>query len=257
MILYFTGTGNSKFVADYLAEKLDDETVSLNKIIKSGEKLNCSSEKPYVIVAPIYAWRLPAVVEETITNSQLDGCKNVYCIITMGENSGNTDKYIKKIISDKGMNFTGYIGVAMQNNYLFMEKMPKPREAAKALNIVIPKLDKIAASINAGQPLKKDDKTPMAALMSGVVNMGFNRFMVKNQELKADSDCISCGKCAQLCPVNNIDMSEGKPSFKGNCCGCLACLHHCPKQAINVKNQTQDKGRYICPEYSDWKNKKR
>jgi len=257
MILYFTGTGNSKFVADYLAEKLDDETVSLNKIIKSGEKLNCSSEKPYVIVAPIYAWRLPAVVEETITNSQLDGCKNVYCIVTMGENSGNTDKYIKKIISDKGMNFTGYIGVAMQNNYLFMEKMPKPREAAKALNIVIPKLDKIAASINAGQPLKKDDKTPMAALMSGVVNMGFNRFMVKNQELKADSDCISCGKCAQLCPVNNIDMSEGKPSFKGNCCGCLACLHHCPKQAINVKNQTQDKGRYICPEYSDWKNKKR
>ena len=257
MILYFTGTGNSKFVADYLAEKLDDETISLNKIIKNGEKLNCSSEKPYVIVAPIYAWRLPAVVEETITNSQLDGCKNVYCIVTMGENSGNADKYIKKIISDKGMSFTGYIGVAMQNNYLFMEKMPKPREAAKALNSVILKLDKIAAAINAGQPLEKDDKTPMAALMSGVVNMGFNRFMVKKQELKADSDCISCGKCAQLCPVNNIDMSEGKPSFKGNCCGCLACLHHCPKQAINVKNQTQDKGRYICPEYSDWKNKKR
>lgn len=257
MILYFTGTGNSKFVADYLAEKLDDKTVSLNKIIKNGEKLNCNSEKPYVIVAPIYAWRLPAVVEETITNSQLDGCKNVYCIVTMGENSGNADKYIKKIISDKGMSFTGYIGVAMQNNYLFMEKMPKPREAAKALNTVIPKLDKIAAAINAGQPLKKDDKTPMAALMSGVVNMGFNRFMVKKQELKADRDCISCGKCAQLCPVNNIDMSEGKPSFKGNCCGCLACLHHCPKQAINVKNQTQDKGRYICPEYSDWKNKKR
>ena len=48
MILYFTGTGNSKFVADYLAEKLNDETLSLNNIIKAGGSLVCESEKPYV-----------------------------------------------------------------------------------------------------------------------------------------------------------------------------------------------------------------
>ena len=55
MILYFTGTGNSKFVADYLAEHLNDETISMNKIIKNSEKLVCDSEKPYIVVAPIYA----------------------------------------------------------------------------------------------------------------------------------------------------------------------------------------------------------
>ena len=255
MILYFTGTGNSKFVADYLAEKLEDDVISLNSIIKNGETLVCKSEKPYIIIAPIYAWRLPAVVEETIKNAQLGGCKKVYCVATMGENSGNADKYIKKIISDKGMNFTGFIGVAMQNNYLFMEKMPKAKEAGKALKLVIPKLDRIAAAIKSGESLKKDDKTPMAAFMSSAVNAGFNRFMVKKQELAADKDCISCGRCEKLCPVNNIKMEKGKPKFLGNCCGCLACLHHCPKQAINVKNQTQDKGRYVCPEYKHWKTK--
>jgi len=255
MILYFTGTGNSKFVADYLSEKLEDNVISLNNVIKNNENLICKSEKPYIIVAPIYAWRLPAVVEETIKKAQLNGCKSVYCIVTMGENSGNADKYICKIISDKGMNFTGYIGVAMQNNYLFMEKMPKPRDASKALKTIIPKLDKIAAAIKKNECLEKDDKTAFAALMSGVVNKGFNKFMLKNQQLKADNDCISCGKCVQLCPVNNIEIADDKPTFKGNCCGCLACLHHCPKQAINVKNQTQDKGRYVCPEYSDWKIK--
>ena len=133
MILYFTGTGNSKFVADYLAEKLDDEVVSLNKIIKKAEYPVLESDKPYIIVAPIYAWRLPAVVEDALKNIQFNGCKSAYCIVTMGENSGNADKYIKKIISDKGMSFTGYIGVVMQNNYLFMEKMPKPRDAVKKL----------------------------------------------------------------------------------------------------------------------------
>ena len=142
MILYFTGTGNSKFVADYLAEHLNDETISMNKIIKNSEKLVCDSEKPYIVVAPIYAWRYPAVIEELLRKSELKGNKTVYCIATMGENSGNADKYLKKIFTDKGMNFTGYIGVAMQNNYLFMEKMPKPRDAARQLNDVIPKLKK-------------------------------------------------------------------------------------------------------------------
>ena len=255
MILYFTGTGNSKFVADYIAEKLDDETVSLNRIIKNKEKLICTSEKPYAIAAPIYAWRLPAVVEETIKEAQLNGCRKVYCLATMGENSGNADKYIKKIITDKGMTFAGYIGIAMQNNYLFMEKMPKPRDASKALHNIIPKLEKISLAIKNNEALYKDDRTLFAAFMSGAVNAGFNRFMVKKQELKADDDCVSCGKCAELCPVNNIEMQEGKPVFTGNCCGCLACLHHCPKKAINVKNQTQDKGRYICPDYHMWKFK--
>ena len=73
MILYFTGTGNSKFVADYLAEHLNDETISMNNIIKNSEKLVCDSEKPYIVVAPIYAWRYPAVIEELLRKSELKG----------------------------------------------------------------------------------------------------------------------------------------------------------------------------------------
>ena len=66
MIIYFSGTGNSKFVAEYLADKLEDSILSLNKVIKNGEKLVCTSEKPYIIVAPIYAWRFPGKIEEIL-----------------------------------------------------------------------------------------------------------------------------------------------------------------------------------------------
>ena len=34
MVLYFTGTGNSRLAAEILAEDLNDEAVSLNRVLK-------------------------------------------------------------------------------------------------------------------------------------------------------------------------------------------------------------------------------
>lgn len=52
MILYFTGSGNSKFVADLIAHVVGDQMLSLNEAIKSGKLLSATSDKPYVIVTP-------------------------------------------------------------------------------------------------------------------------------------------------------------------------------------------------------------
>ena len=46
MILYFSGSGNSKFVAKYLAILLKEEVISLNKIIKENLSLDLVSNKP-------------------------------------------------------------------------------------------------------------------------------------------------------------------------------------------------------------------
>ena len=42
-----------------LAEALDDEVVSINCIMKEGTSAPLRSRKPFVFVAPTYAWRLP------------------------------------------------------------------------------------------------------------------------------------------------------------------------------------------------------
>ena len=78
MILYFTGTGNSKYVANALGHRLNDEVVSLNTIIKYKRTARFRSDKAFVIVAPIYAWRLPRVVEDLLKETEFIGNKNVY-----------------------------------------------------------------------------------------------------------------------------------------------------------------------------------
>lgn len=59
MILFFSGTGNSKFLAQKLGHILEDKVVDLFSYIKESKKGNFHSEKPFVLVCPTYGWRVP------------------------------------------------------------------------------------------------------------------------------------------------------------------------------------------------------
>ena len=63
MIFYFSGTGNSQLAARQIAAELDDKLVFINQCLKKGEKGTFHSERALVFVAPIYAWRVPKLVE--------------------------------------------------------------------------------------------------------------------------------------------------------------------------------------------------
>jgi len=253
MVLYFTGTGNSKFLAVALAEALGDTVSSMNAVMRRGERLSVYSDKPYVVVAPIHAWRYPAAVEQMLTEADLQGCKEVYCIAAMGENSGNADKALAKLFAVKGMNFKGFCGVVMPNNYIPGWDVDSEEEVREMLTAAVPKAQLLAEKIKAGETISKDDKTPLAGLMSGLVNYGFRNFMLKKQGFEVSESCVACGICAASCPTSNIFIYDGKATFGENCTSCYSCLHRCPVQAINIKGKTENRGRYVCVEYRDWK----
>lgn len=62
MLLYFTGTGNSKYIAERIAMALNDDILSMNDRIKAGNTDNVMTGKSMVIVVPTYAWRIPRIV---------------------------------------------------------------------------------------------------------------------------------------------------------------------------------------------------
>jgi MinD superfamily P-loop ATPase len=65
---------------------------------------------------------------------------------------------------------------------------------------------------------------------------------------QVSGDCVFCGLCAAVCPAKNITMKDGKPEFQRGCEGCVACIQHCPKRAIDFKDVTQNRGRYAHPQ---------
>lgn len=252
MILHFTGTGNSKFVADCLIDVLSDEAVSMNDVLKSGERLIVSSNTPYVFVAPVYAWRYPLVIENLLHKAELSGNSDVYCLATCESQSGKTGKYLEKIVSDKGMNFLGFQTIPMPNHYILAQTLPTPEEADQQLDLAVSLIKDIARKIRENKSLEEKSDTPFAGIMSGIVNTVFSRFLISSRNFKVSDGCISCGRCQRQCPVNNITLKDGRPTFGTRCIWCFGCIQNCPKGAIDIGEKTRGKQRGICPDYREW-----
>ena len=84
MILFFSGTGNSKFVAQRIADALGDEILNLNDRIKSGDTLPVETGERVIIVTPTYAWRIPRIVRDWLRKTELRGAKQAWFVMTCG-----------------------------------------------------------------------------------------------------------------------------------------------------------------------------
>ena len=244
MILYFTGTGNSRHIARLISKEIDDEIISINELIKSGSNNEIRSDKPFVIIAPTYAWRIPMVVEKFIKNTNLSGNKKVYFILTCGADTGDATSFLKDISKEKGLEFMGLRALVMPDNYIVMYSTPSDEENERRIKNAEEEVNKIVKYIVSGRKFEEHKTTIIDRMKSNSINKMFYKIYVKAKGFHTTDKCISCGKCEGLCPLNNIILVDGKPKWGENCTHCMACICGCPTYAIEYKNKTKNRIRY-------------
>jgi ferredoxin len=244
MILYFSGTGNSRYAAQVIGQITDDKIFSINELIKNGNHETVKSNKPYVFVCPTYAWRMPKIVEDFIKNTSFSGSSKVYFVLTCGTDTGNALQYTKNIFDEKKLDFLGFAGVVMPENYIAMYDTPNKIQADKIIKKATPQILDIAGYIKNGQPLPKGKITFGDRLKSSIVNPLFYLTCVSARGFYATDDCSGCGKCTMMCPLNNIKIVDGKPDWGQSCTHCMACICSCPSEAIEYKKNSKGKPRY-------------
>ena len=131
MILYFSGTGNSKFVAQRIADALGDEIVNLNDRIKSSDTSPVETGERLIVVTPTYAWRIPRVVRDWLLKTELRGAKQAWFVMTCGSEIGNAAKFNRKLCQAKGLAYRGTAQIIMPENYIAMFNAPQADEARK------------------------------------------------------------------------------------------------------------------------------
>lgn len=247
MILYFTGTGNSAFVAHKIANLVQDEEMDLFEKLKYHDYQTIHSDKPFVIVCPTYAWRIPRILEEWLKATVLAGNKKIYFVMTCGGGIANAGYYLHKLCQQKEMEFMGCGEIVMPENYIAMFAVPDKNQAVDIIQKALVHIEEIAQCIREVNKLPKLQVNILDKLSSSIVNKLFYPLFVHSKKFYVTEDCINCGKCVQVCPLDNIHIVDGKPVWNDHCTHCMACICKCPKQAIEYGKKSLGKPRYQCP----------
>ena len=244
MILYFSGTGNSNYVAKRIADARGDALVNLNDRIKASDTSLVETGERVIIVTPTYAWRIPRVVRDWLRKTELRGAKQVWFVMTCGSEIGNADKYNRELCTEKGLSCMGTTQIVMPENYIAMFSAPQADEAREIVAKAEPDIDRAIAAIQANQPFAPTRNNLYDRFMSGPVNPIFSKCFVKADAFTASDACISCGQCVKRCPMNNVAIKDGKPSWGKNCTHCMACICYCPVSAIEYGKKSVGQPRY-------------
>ena len=251
MILYFSGTGNSKYVAQRMAEALNQSLLSMNDRIRSHDTSPVETDERLVIVTPTYAWRIPRLVRDWLLETEFPGAAQVWFIMTCGSEIGHASRYNRSLCQTKGLTDMGTAQIIMPENYIALFRAPGPEEARAIVAAAVPGLEEGAERIRRGESLPPVRRGAIDKLKSGPVNAFFYRFVIKSGPFRSTSACVGCGKCAAVCVENNIRLRDGRPVWGDRCTHCMACICGCPAGAIEYGRASRGKPRYQCPEYRE------
>ncbi len=235
--IYFSGTGNSRYAAEYFCREYDKETSVYS--IEDGIILTAINNADLIVFAyPVQFSTVPKIVRDFVTdNKELWKNKKVFVIATMGLFSGDGSGMLGRLLESSGAEFTGGLHLKMPDSIADEKALKRPLEKNKEL--VMQAEQKIKESV---RQLKDGHPTQegmgllyrMAGFFGQRLYFG-HKTKEYSSKLKIDKDkCVGCGKCEKLCPMKNISI-VGQKAVSGNCCTmCYRCINKCPKQAITL-----------------------
>ena len=258
MIYYFSGTGNSRWAAEYIAKAANDKLANIADCINgtNDESVNdIHSADAIGFVFPVNGWMPPRIVRDFVKNLKIhnNGKCYIYCIMTAGDNIGEAMTVFRKDLGKVGLHLDAAFSLIMPESYVCLPGFNtddndkanwKLSQAKREIEIISEYI------IHKRKGVEQITKGPVPFILTYILGGPFNKWFVSDKPFTVDtSKCTQCGKCAELCPVKNIEGGKGKsPVWKknGTCTNCLACYHHCPQHAINHRT-TKNKGQYVCP----------
>ena len=234
--VYFSGTGNSKFALETFCKELGavkccsiEDADAADKIRKAGT---------IIFAYPVQFSYVPMIVQDFVAenNSPWKG-KRVFVIATMGLFSGDGAGCLGRLLKKHGAEIIGGLHLKMPDSIGDEKALKRPLEKNRELvKLARRKIRYAVAHFKAGEPTQEG--LGIHYHLAGLFGqrLYFRRHTRHySDKLRINADkCIGCGKCEKLCPMDNIDIKNGKAIPGSKCTMCYRCINRCPMQAITL-----------------------
>ena len=251
MIVFFSGTGNSRFVAEKIAELTNDELCDAASFIRSGKRAVFTEPKCFVFVSPQYVTAPPMVFLDFIRNAGFPENAPAWFVMTCaGSQCGDTE-YCRGIAREKGFAYLGTAAVSMPQNYIAFFRTKSRDENRKKVRQALPVIRELSGCIRDRRAFPDHRTTAGMHLLTKMTVGLYYRAFVKAKAFHTTEACVGCGYCAKACPMDNIRLVERRPVWGNRCTHCMACINLCPKDAIEYGKGSIGKPRYKGPETGD------
>lgn len=263
-IYYFTGTGNSLFVAERLGNLTGGTVKSIPRVMTQMQNEIFGSH--IIIVFPSYLamiYGIPIIVKEFVKSIPDVSSKKITAICSCGGyeivNAVPSVRVLEKIIKTLGGELFDYHTLRLPMNNLDYDHIPIPIE--KDIGVLIERAEKkivmIADNLHTCKRYRVKKITnlifqivmkPLYLVLKKISYKSIieiaketkesqksieETFRLTDRSISVDEKCNSCGICVRVCPVSNVQLKEKYPVWLNHCEMCFACHEWCPQKAIH------------------------
>jgi ferredoxin len=263
LFFYFSGTGNTDYVARYLARKLGYAGCEIE--VRSLEWQPAEAVTDFDLLAlgfPVYAADSPEFVQEILARLRPGAGRGAFVFCTKGAYAGRAVPRNLQRLAGRGyvplgggsvlMPGTDGLSMVAKDSWMARKALEKDYDRLKDADRLAEEMATTVQALLDGRPVealrRSLPRRPVGELsdrMWAALYRASERYC--RSRLHADERCAGCGLCMRLCPVENVELRDGRSEFSDRCVLCLRCLHACPQEAIQIARFTVDRFRWQGP----------
>lgn len=244
VIVYFSGTGNSEYIARSFAAQMDCACYSIEEPVDFTAVLK--EQQTVAVCYPIYGSCVPALMRDFARrHAALLAEKRLIVFCTQMMFSGDGAKAFTRLLPSCKVIYAEHFNMPNNiSNFALFPVTEKERLRKKAKADA--KMARVCRDIKNGVVFLRgwSRASQLLGYLQNTFWPGVER--KKASSFRAGDSCNGCGLCAKKCPASNLVQQEPrKKPIQQNCCIlCYRCVNLCPQKAATVLLHAPVKTQY-------------
>ena len=245
LTLYFSGTGNTEYIANLFSRKMNAKCLSIEEDTDFTAEIKTNDTIAFCY--PVYGSRVPRIMREFVAKymSDLSG-KKLIIFAVQNFFSGDGARVFTDMFWEDTVNVIYAEHFNMPNNinntpflkHASKHKIEKYKRKAEA------KINRVCSDIRQGS-VKRRGFSRFSQWLGRIQgkawqgdskdNSGVSGIELKaKNSAKIHSHCNACNLCVEICPTKNFANHNGKIEPQNNCIVCYRCVNRCPQMAVTI-----------------------